>query len=140
MKKILFLCGHNAGRSIMAEAYFNAHNQDETVRAISAGTHPTIKINPVARGILEDEGIDTSRLHPKKLIPEMLENVIAIYSMGCGPACHKLGFPVEITEDLGLEDPHGKNKAEILEIFAKLKKKIKPLFSLSNSVNNARSS
>ena len=48
MKKILFVCVHNAGRSQMAEAYFNHYAQGKAI-AYSAGTQPEpeIKIESV---------------------------------------------------------------------------------------------
>jgi len=40
MKTILFACVHNAGRSQMAAAWFNALCDPKAARAISAGTQP----------------------------------------------------------------------------------------------------
>lgn len=39
MKKVLFVCVHNSGRSQMAEAFFNQLAKGKTV-AMSAGTRP----------------------------------------------------------------------------------------------------
>jgi protein-tyrosine-phosphatase len=36
MEVTLFVCGHNSGRSQMAEVYFNVYNKDENKLAISA--------------------------------------------------------------------------------------------------------
>ena len=41
MKRILFVCNHNAGRSQIAEALFNRFAPDD-VRAESAGSHPAV--------------------------------------------------------------------------------------------------
>lgn len=40
MKTVLFACVHNAGRSQMAAALFNALADPAKARAISAGTEP----------------------------------------------------------------------------------------------------
>ena len=47
MKTVLFVCNHNAGRSQMAEAFFN-HYAPEDVRAESAGNDPGV--GDLARG------------------------------------------------------------------------------------------
>jgi protein-tyrosine-phosphatase len=39
MKYVLFVCTHNAGRSQMAEAFFERHTPED-VRAESAGQQP----------------------------------------------------------------------------------------------------
>ncbi len=45
---ILFVCVENAGRSQMAEGFFNQRYAPEGYRAISAGTRPVSQINPLA--------------------------------------------------------------------------------------------
>ena len=50
MKYVLFVCNHNAGRSQMAQAFFERHAPD-AVRADSAGTAPTCRrCRPRSRG------------------------------------------------------------------------------------------
>jgi protein-tyrosine-phosphatase len=44
-RRVLFVCTHNAGRSIVAAALLNAH-QPPGVRADSAGTDPSDALNP----------------------------------------------------------------------------------------------
>ena len=45
-KKVLFVCVENAGRSHMAEAFFKKY-APESFQALSAGTKPTLQLNPV---------------------------------------------------------------------------------------------
>jgi arsenate reductase (thioredoxin) len=47
-KLILFVCVENAGRSQMAEGFFNQKYAPKGYRAISAGTRPASQINPLA--------------------------------------------------------------------------------------------
>ncbi|MEJ5363812.1 MAG: arsenate reductase ArsC [Desulfosoma sp.] len=64
-RKILFICVHNSGRSVMAEAYANTFGQGR-VRAESAGFEP----RPVLPGIVEvmrEEGIDVSQHQPRSV-------------------------------------------------------------------------
>ncbi len=58
MKKILFLCVHNAARSQMAEAFLNQYGGEEFA-AESAGFEPT-ELNPVVIDVMKEAGIDLS--------------------------------------------------------------------------------
>ena len=49
MKYVLFVCNHNAGRSQMAQAFFERHAPDD-IRAESAGSTPAKEIWP---GVIE---------------------------------------------------------------------------------------
>lgn len=53
---ILVLCTGNSARSILGEALFNHHGKGK-VRAFSAGSQPSGKVNPVAVETLEKHGI-----------------------------------------------------------------------------------
>ena len=66
MKKILFVCVHNAGRSQMAEAFFNQMAKGKA-KGFSAGTQPADKVNPVVVEAMREVGIDISRRKPKML-------------------------------------------------------------------------
>jgi arsenate reductase len=45
---MLFVCIENAGRSQVAEGFFNQRYAPKGYRAISAGTRPSSQINPAA--------------------------------------------------------------------------------------------
>ena len=53
---VLFVCTHNAGRSIVAAALLNAH-QPPGVRADSAGTDPSDALNPTVVTALAERGV-----------------------------------------------------------------------------------
>jgi arsenate reductase len=64
---ILILCTHNSARSVLAEGMLNhlavRHGQD--VRAHSAGSAPSGRINPFALEALRNAGVDTSHVRSK---------------------------------------------------------------------------
>ena len=62
---VLFLCTGNSARSQMAEAFLRKYGSNEFY-AHSAGLQPTA-INPLTVQVLEEIGINTSRLKAKPL-------------------------------------------------------------------------
>ena len=64
---ILILCTHNSARSVLAEAMLNhwAHKLGVDVKAHSAGSAPSGRINPLALEVLHKAGIRTSGCHSK---------------------------------------------------------------------------
>ena len=114
MKKILFVCVHNSGRSQMAEAFFNQLAEDKSV-ALSAGTEPGAGVNPTVVKVMQEAGIDLSRNIPKALTQDMLDEAYKVISMGCGVevACPATYIK---TEDWGLQDPKGQPIEKVREI------------------------
>ena len=72
MSTVLFVCVHNAGRSQMAEAFFN-QTAGGNHCALSAGTEPAPAVSPTVVEAIREVGIDISRNHPKALTDEMLD-------------------------------------------------------------------
>lgn len=125
MKKVLFVCIHNSGRSQMAEAFFNRYARGKAI-AESAGTEPADFVDPKVVQVMKEIGIDISGKQPRRLTPEMLDSVDRIVTMGCGVegVCPASFLP---TEDWGLEDPSGKSLAKVREIRDQIENKVKRL-------------
>lgn len=64
---ILILCTHNSARSVLSEGMLNhwAKQLGVDVRAHSAGSAPSGRINPVAIEVLQAAGIDTASYRSK---------------------------------------------------------------------------
>jgi arsenate reductase len=64
---ILILCTHNSARSVLSEGMLNhwAQKLGKDVRAFSAGSAPSGRINPFALEALGSAGIDTSGYRSK---------------------------------------------------------------------------
>ena len=67
MKTILFACVHNAGRSQMAAAFFNALADPAKAHAISAGTEPGARVHPEVVAAMREVGVDLTGASPTKL-------------------------------------------------------------------------
>ena len=106
----------------MAEAFFNRLASGKA-NAISAGTKPATRVDPVVIEVMREVVIDISGNMPKALTAEMIEQADKIISMGCGvegicPATFT------DTEDWGLEDPKGKPIEKIREIRDSIRDKV----------------
>ncbi len=125
MKKILFVCVHNAGRSQMAEAFFNQMAKGKA-KGFSAGTQPGDKVNPTVVTAMRELGIDIGLRKPKLLTLEMLEGVDRVITMGCGAegVCPASFVP---TEDWQLEDPEGKPLEQVRQIRDEVKARVEGL-------------
>ncbi|MFN0160753.1 MAG: arsenate reductase ArsC [Burkholderiales bacterium] len=64
---VLVLCTHNSARSVLGEGMLNhlARKLDIAVRAHSAGSAPSGRINPFAIQALTNAGVDTAGLRSK---------------------------------------------------------------------------
>jgi len=63
-RNVLFLCTGNSARSQMAEGLVN-HLRGDEWHAVSAGTHPTGYVHPVAIAALKEIGVDISAARSK---------------------------------------------------------------------------
>ena len=102
---ILFACVHNAGRSQMAAGFFNAVADPAKARAISAGTRPADRVNPVVVDAMREVGIDLSAERPQRLTPELAREAQWLITMGCGDECPIV--PGVNRDDWPLDDPAG---------------------------------
>lgn len=124
MKTVLFVCVRNASRSQMAEAFFNNLSMGKA-QAISAGTQPADKVNPVVVEAMKEVGINISANKPKALTMEMVEKADKMITMGCGAEAEALCPAIFIeTEDWALEDPKGKSLERVRKIRDEIKERV----------------
>lgn len=114
VKTVIFACVHNAGRSQMAAAFFNALADPQKARAVSAGTQPGERVHPEVQVAMGELGIDVSGARPQKLTDELAQAAQWLITMGCGEACpHVPGLK---RDDWPLEDPKGKPVEQVRRI------------------------
>ena len=126
MKKILFVCVENAGRSQIAEGFFKKY-APEGFEAVSAGTKPVDNLNPIAIEVMKEIGIDISNQKSKLVTNEMINDSESVINMGCMDKESCPALFVEDIADWGIEDPKGKSIEQVRQIRDTIESKIKEL-------------
>lgn len=109
---VLILCTHNSARSVLSEGMLNywAQRLGKDVRAFSAGSAPSGRLNPFALEALNQAGVDTSSYRSKSWdeftgpgAPEM-RIVITVCDSAAAETCpYWPGSPVKV--HWGYPDP-----------------------------------
>jgi arsenate reductase (thioredoxin) len=131
MKRVLFVCVHNAGRSQMAEAFVNHYAKERGLSVIgeSAGTVAGTQINPVAVEVMHELGISMAGQSPKQLTQELADSADKKITMGCGVDAAACPARIFFTEDWGLDDPKGQPLEKVREIRDQIKARVETLLA-----------
>jgi protein-tyrosine-phosphatase len=100
---VLFVCVHNAGRSLAARVLLD-HYAHGRIDVRSGGSEPADELNPSVVAVLRERGLDPSTDFPKPL-GESAKLADLIVTMGCGDACPV--YPGRRYLDWELDDPAG---------------------------------
>jgi arsenate reductase len=122
---VLFVCNHNAGRSQIAQAFFERDGPHD-VRAESAGTEPALAIWPPVVEVMREVGLDLSGHTPKRLTVEMQQHANWAVTMGCGDACP---YVPSIVEEWDIADPAGKPLEEVRAIRDQIQRQVRELIA-----------
>jgi arsenate reductase len=132
MRTILFACVHNAGRSQMAAALFNALANPAKARAMSAGTNPGARVHPEVVAAMRELDIDLSAAEPRLLTPEVASRATLLVTMGCGEACPVV--PGAQREDWPIADPKGRSVDDVRVIRDDIRTRVVDLIARENWV------
>jgi arsenate reductase len=127
MKRILFVCVHNAGRSVMAEAFFKAFAGGRG-EAVSAGTEPGHAPHPEVVEAMREVGLDVSGHKGRPLTDDMVAEADRVVTMGCAvdeAACPAIRY--RRVEDWGLADPKGQPIETVREIRDEIERRVRGL-------------
>ncbi|OJV34325.1 MAG: protein tyrosine phosphatase [Bacteroidales bacterium 36-12] len=128
--KILILCTGNSCRSQMAHGFLQSF--DKHLQVFSAGTKPTLQVNPIAIKVMQEIGVDISHNTPKNVelyLNDTWDYVITV----CGEAkeiCPTFIGKVKKQIHIGFEDPSevkGTNEF-ILSEYRRVRDEIKQVF------------
>lgn len=121
--RVLFACVGNSARSIMAEA-FARHHGGERVEARSGGSRPLGHVLPVVVEAMRERGIDVSAYPSRGFDDAWISSACdLVVTMGCGEdACPAfVGKPMR---DWALDDPKGKDLAEVRAIRDEIERRV----------------
>jgi arsenate reductase (thioredoxin) len=121
MKYVLFVCTHNAGRSQIAQAFFEQHAPAD-VRAESAGQLPADAVWPNVVEAMREVGIDISSRRPKKLDLEMQLHADFAITLNCAAVCPYVPATVE---DWDVPDPAGASLEETRAIRDEIERRVR---------------
>ena len=125
MKKILFVCIENSNRSQMAQAFATIYGAGK-VKAFSAGSRPSGKINPKAIEAMGALQYDLTKHESKRLDDVKNEAPFdAVVTMGCGDACPWM--PATMHLDWQIPDPRDMDKTQFNEVRDQIGEKVKQL-------------
>lgn len=121
---VYFLCRQNAGRSQMAQAFFERAAPEIDSR--SGGSAPADRIHPEVIAVMREAGFDLSDRRPQGIDREALQRADVLVSMGCDdPAvCDYPGRPLE---DWQIPDPAGKSLDDVRAIRDQIRSRVEEL-------------
>jgi arsenate reductase len=131
MITVVFACAHNAGRSQIAAAMFNAFADPATARALSAGTRPADSVHPEVVEVMRELGVDLSSAKPRALDSDLTRAADWLITMGCREECPVI--PGVRRDDWPIDDPHGRALADVRRIRDEIELRVRSLLWLLNA-------
>ena len=123
-KKILFVCVENARRSQMAEGFAKAFGQGK-LEVYSAGSRPSLEIDPLVIEVMKEKRIDLTAKRPKGLNDLPPIEMDYLITMGCEEVC-----PAVLAKKImewKIPDPKGKSIDFFREVRDIIEGKLKSL-------------
>jgi arsenate reductase (thioredoxin) len=124
-QRILFACVHNAGRSQMAAALFNALADPTKAEAFSAGTRPATVVHAEVIQAMREMGIELAEATPQLLTADLARRATMLITMGCGEECPYV--PGLQHDDWGVPDPKGRPMPEVRAIREEIRGRVAAL-------------
>jgi arsenate reductase len=121
---VLFVCTHNAGRSLAAKVLLD-HYAAGRVDVRSGGSEPGDQLNPSVVAILAERGLDPSREFPKPLTDQAVQEADVVVTMGCGDECPF--YPGKRYLDWDLPDPAGQPAEVVRPIVDEIDRRVQSL-------------
>ena len=132
-KKILFVCIENSNRSQMSQAFAKMLG-GASVKAFSAGSQPSGRVNQKAIVAMKELGYDL-KTHRSKSLEQVKEFAPfdVVVTMGCGDACPWM--PAKQFIDWEIPDPREMKEEQFNEVRDLIKEKVKDLLAMLQATN-----
>ena len=121
LPRVLFVCVGNAGRSQMAQAFYEARGGE----ARSAGSRPESGLHPPVVEAMREIGVSLDGRRPRGLAQEDVEWAELVVTMGCGDACPVL--PGKEYLDWDLPDSAGAPLSEVRTLRNEIEQRVAQL-------------
>ena len=130
MKKILFVCSGNVGRSQMAEAFYNSFTKSKN--AFSAGTDPNTpkkypKMPDEICQIMKEENIDVSHQKVKLINRDFVDEAERIFVMCGKDLCPDFLIHSDKVIYWQIEDPYQMSINDMRKIRDQIKVKVQSI-------------
>jgi arsenate reductase len=132
---VLFLCPHNALRSVIAAALLN-QLADGKARGISAGTEPDEWVNERTVTVLKEVGIEVGDERPGKVSREQLQQADRVVSLGCPLPPELEAVAVGKLEEWPMPDTAGKRVEAVREVRELIKARVQQLIGELDASSN----
>ena len=110
----------------MAEGFFKKY-APAGYQAVSAGTRPAGRINPLAVQAMKEAGIDISDQKSKVITDDMIRGSVRAINMGCMDRSDCPLLFLNNPVDWAIEDPKGKPIERVREIRDEIERRVKEL-------------
>jgi arsenate reductase (thioredoxin) len=127
VKRILFACPDNGGRSEMAAAFFNHLADPGLARALSAITQPGGPIHPALLEAMLEVGVDLPQAPPRRLTSPLATTADYLVTMGCGDDCPL--FPGVKVHDWPVADPNELPCTRVREIRDDVRRRVEAMLA-----------
>ncbi|HEX4679012.1 MAG TPA: arsenate reductase ArsC [Gaiellaceae bacterium] len=134
MRYVLFVCTHNAGRSQIAQAFFE-RDAPPDLRAESAGQSPADAIWPNVIEVMREVGIDIADRRPKKIDLEMQLHADKAITLNCQDTCP---YVIGGVEDWDVEDPSNQPLEKVREIRDDIQRRVRELIEHADEIRADR--
>lgn len=129
MKKILFVCAQNAGRSQMAAYLFNTLVDTSAWHADSAGTIPAEHVHDIVKVVMSELDISLESAVPQLFNPDTVMHYEKIISFGCIVKEFFDASTQQKIEEWLIDDPQGKTIEEVRLIRDEIRRRVIDLIS-----------
>jgi arsenate reductase (thioredoxin) len=134
---VLFLCPHNALRSVIAAALFN-QRADGRARAESAGTEPDDRVNDRTIAVLCEIGIEVADEKPGRVTRAQLERATRVVSLDCPLPPDLAAVAADRLESWPMPDTSGRPVEAVREVRELIHARVEQLIAELDAAGGGR--
>ena len=134
---VLFLCPHNALRSVIAAALFN-QGANGRAHAESAGTEPDDRVNERTIAVLREIGIEVADEKPGRVTSAQLERASRVVSLDCPLPPDLAAVAADKLETWPMPDTGGKPVEAVREVRELIRARVEHLLAELDAAGGGR--